>query len=157
MKNFSLRSSFHCLTLVAVAISMMACEQKAGAFDWWKNKLMASSSATSLSHASAASQRLGMSRGDDDSQDRVAGSEPSTSEVMVGKLSDAVISMSIHGALLADPHLSSLKIGVDARHGLVLLTGTAPDAVSRDHASVLASRVDGVVAVDNRIALAAPP
>jgi hyperosmotically inducible protein len=65
------------------------------------------------------------------------------------KLSDAAITTSINAELARDPALSALKINVDTSAGRVALHGTAPDASSRDRATVLAKGVDGVVAVDN--------
>lgn len=65
------------------------------------------------------------------------------------KLSDAAITTSINAELARDPALSALKIDVDTSAGRVALHGTAPDVSSRDRATVLAKRVDGVVGVDN--------
>jgi hyperosmotically inducible protein len=65
------------------------------------------------------------------------------------KLSDAAITTSINAELARDPALSALKIDVDTSAGRVALHGTAPDASSRDRATVLAKGVDGVVGVDN--------
>ncbi len=64
---------------------------------------------------------------------------------------DAMITTKINAALAADDQLKAIKIDVDTRDGRVVLSGTAPDADSRDRATTLARAVDGVVAVDNRL------
>lgn len=67
------------------------------------------------------------------------------------KVKDAAITAAVNAQLAADPELSSLRVDVDTVDGKVMLRGKAPDAKSREHASSLAARVDGVVAVDNRL------
>jgi hyperosmotically inducible periplasmic protein len=66
---------------------------------------------------------------------------------------DATITTKINAALAADDKLSALKINVDTANGRVTLSGTAPDAASRDRATTLASAVEGVMSVDNRLAV----
>ena len=66
-------------------------------------------------------------------------------------VTDATITTKINAALVADGQLKSLKIDVDTKDGKVVLTGTAPDAGSRDRATAMAKAVDGVVDVDNRL------
>ncbi|MES2887777.1 MAG: BON domain-containing protein [Pseudomonadota bacterium] len=140
MKNSSFPAVGQHILLAAVALAVMACDQQTLSLEGTAKPLTAGAS------AQARIQQAGVMP--------TSEAVMAVADVAVGKLSDAVIAMNIHGALLADPRLSSLQIGVDAHQGLVLLTGTAPDPVSRAHASVLASRVEGVVAVDNQIALA---
>lgn len=67
------------------------------------------------------------------------------------KMKDAAITTSINAELTRDKSLSALKINVDTTAGRVLLKGTAPDASSRDRATQLAQRVEGVVGVDNQL------
>ena len=67
------------------------------------------------------------------------------------KISDATITTSINAELARDPALSALKIDVDTSAGRVVLRGSAPNASSRDRATVLAQRVDGVIGVDNML------
>jgi len=67
------------------------------------------------------------------------------------KVKDAAITTSINAELARDASLSALKIDVDTNAGRVLLKGTAPDAPSRDRATLLAQKVDGVVSVDNQL------
>ncbi len=67
--------------------------------------------------------------------------------------SDMAITAKVNAALAADDKLSALKIDVDTEAGRVALNGTAPDADSRERATVLAAAVQGVVAVDNRLVI----
>jgi osmotically-inducible protein OsmY len=66
---------------------------------------------------------------------------------------DATITTKINAALVADDQLKALKIDVDTKDGKVVMTGSAPDDASRDRATTLAKAVDGVVDVDNRLAV----
>jgi hyperosmotically inducible periplasmic protein len=68
---------------------------------------------------------------------------------------DATITTRINVVLVADDQLKALKINVDTKDGKVVLTGTAPDAGSRDRATGLVKAVDGVVDVDNRLTVQA--
>ncbi len=67
------------------------------------------------------------------------------------KVRDAAITTSINAELARDASLSALKIDVDTSNGRVALRGTAPDAKSRERATLLAQRVDGVRSVDNEL------
>ena len=67
------------------------------------------------------------------------------------KMKDAAITTSINAELTRDKSLSALKINVDTTGGRVLLKGTAPDASSRDRATQLAQRVEGVVGVEKQL------
>ena len=74
-------------------------------------------------------------------------------DAMKGGVMDATITTKINAALAADDKLSATKIDVDTAAGRVTLNGTAPDAASRDRATTLASAVEGVMSVDNRLAV----
>lgn len=67
------------------------------------------------------------------------------------KAKDAAITTAINAELTKDSQLSALRINVDTVEGRVALRGTAPDSVSRDRATQLASSVEGVKAVDNQL------
>jgi hyperosmotically inducible periplasmic protein len=67
------------------------------------------------------------------------------------KVKDAAITTSVNAELARDATLSALKIDVDTSAGRVSLRGTAPDAPSRERATQLAQRVEGVVSVDNQL------
>lgn len=66
---------------------------------------------------------------------------------------DIAITTKINAALAADDKLSAIRIDVDTKAGKVMLSGTAPDAASRDRATTLAAAVEGVSSVDNRLTL----
>lgn len=66
---------------------------------------------------------------------------------------DAAITTKVNAALAADEQLKALQIDVDTKAGHVTMTGPAPDEASRERATVLARAVDGVVAVENRLAV----
>jgi osmotically-inducible protein OsmY len=71
------------------------------------------------------------------------------------KVKDAAITTAVNAQLAADSSLSALNIDVDTSNGNVILRGSAPDATSKDHASELAKRIDGVNSVDNQLIVAA--
>lgn len=71
-------------------------------------------------------------------------------------LDDSAISLKVKTALAADPALSAARIDVTTSGGIVRLEGPAPDAVSKERATVLASAPRGVKGVDNRLALPQP-
>ncbi len=71
------------------------------------------------------------------------------------KVKDAAITTAVNAQLAADSSLSALNIDVDTSNGNVILRGSAPDATSKDHATELAKRIDGVSTVDNQLVVAA--
>ena len=75
-------------------------------------------------------------------------------ETVGAYVDDTAITTKVNAALAADDQLSALKIDVDTEAGNVELTGTAPDAASRERATTLAAAVDGVVTVENRLTVA---
>ncbi|MCV0439116.1 MAG: BON domain-containing protein [Hydrogenophaga sp.] len=74
-----------------------------------------------------------------------------TGERMASGAADMAITAKVNAALAGDAQLSALKIDVDTSNGMVELKGTAPDAASRDRATMLASAVEGVQRVENRL------
>jgi hyperosmotically inducible protein len=74
-----------------------------------------------------------------------------TTAAVVNKAKDAVITTSVNTELTKDPQLSALRIDVDTVDGKVALRGTAPDEASRERATTLAARVDGVKSVNNEL------
>ena len=69
------------------------------------------------------------------------------------KMKDASITTAVNAELARDAELSALRINVDTASGKVVLRGTAPNDVSRERATTLASRVDGVLSVDNQLSV----
>ncbi|MFG6488874.1 BON domain-containing protein [Roseateles sp. BYS78W] len=68
---------------------------------------------------------------------------------------DSGITLKVRSALAADSTLAAVPIVVSTDHGVVRLEGQAPDAPTRERATVVASSATGVKAVDNRLTL--PP
>lgn len=69
------------------------------------------------------------------------------------KMKDASITTAVNAELARDAELSALRIDVDTADGRVVLRGTAPNDTSRQRATTLAARVDGVVSVDNQLSV----
>lgn len=87
-------------------------------------------------------------------QDMKAAGNEAADKIATGA-ADMAITTKVNAALAGDSQLSALKIDVDTSNGHVELKGTAPDAASRDRATVLAAAVEGVVKVDNRLTVEA--
>ena len=86
----------------------------------------------------------------------VTQAERKTDEVtsaVASKAKDAVITTTVNTELAKDPQLSALRIDVDTVDGRVALRGTAPDVASRERATALAARVDGVKSVQNELTI----
>jgi hyperosmotically inducible protein len=74
-------------------------------------------------------------------------------EAIADKTKDAVITTTINAELAKDTQLSALRVDVDTADGRVILRGTAPDTASRERATELAQRVEGVKSVDNQLSV----
>jgi len=68
-------------------------------------------------------------------------------------IGDAAITTKVKAAILAEPGLSSLQISVDTTQGEVILSGAVNSQQDIDRAKEVASAVDGVTKVDNRLTL----
>ena len=64
--------------------------------------------------------------------------------------------MKVRSALAADTTLAAVPIAVSTDHGVVKLEGQAPDAQTRERATVVAAGTTGVKGVDNRLTLRPP-
>lgn len=64
---------------------------------------------------------------------------------------DALITAKVKTALIKEPGLSAMKIDVDTANGIVTLKGTVDSIDKSSRARELASTVDGVSSVDNRL------
>ena len=74
-------------------------------------------------------------------------------DAIADKTKDATITTTINAEMAKDSRLSALRVDVDTVNGNVTLRGTAPDTASRDRATVMAQRVQGVKAVDNQLSI----
>ena len=68
---------------------------------------------------------------------------------------DLAITAKANAELARDSQLSALRINVDTQDGRVVLTGTAPTAAAREHATKLVGVLEGVKSVDNRLEIKA--
>lgn len=69
------------------------------------------------------------------------------------KIDDAAINVSVNAKIATDNELSAIKVNVDVKNGRVLLKGTAPNSEAKIRATELAKQVNGVVSVDNQLAV----
>jgi osmotically-inducible protein OsmY len=70
-------------------------------------------------------------------------------------MEDTKITAAVKAGILAEPGLKVLMIDVDTKDGQVTLTGSADSAASVERAKQIASNVQGVKSVDNRLAVSA--
>lgn len=70
-----------------------------------------------------------------------------------GALDDALVTAKIRAALLADPAMSGSDVSVNVEHGVVVFAGTVKSYEQAAIASAYAQRQDGVMRVDNQLAL----
>ncbi len=104
------------------------------------------------STVSGAEQKAAEIKSDMKQESREAQQGMSRAADAVGdKMKDAAITTSVNAELARDAELSALRINVDTVSGRVLLQGTAPNTMARERATTLASKVDGVKSVDNKL------
>lgn len=68
-------------------------------------------------------------------------------------LGDAAITAKVKSALIAEPGLNALSIDVDTENGIVSLFGSADTRANRERATQLASAVEGVKSVQNKLVI----
>lgn len=73
----------------------------------------------------------------------------------VDKVDDAAITTKVKAAIAADKDLSAIRIDVDTQNGVVTLSGPAPTASAKEHASEIARNVKGVSSVNNQLTIKA--
>jgi osmotically-inducible protein OsmY len=73
------------------------------------------------------------------------------------KATDAALFRSVQRRLLDDQELDEVAIAVQVTQGVVVLRGSVPDEKVRARAEETARATPGVVALENRIELEAPP
>lgn len=66
---------------------------------------------------------------------------------------DATIVAKVKSSLLSSSEVEGLDVNVDARNGVVTLSGTADTMAERSSAERLAKSADGVKSVDNKIVI----
>lgn len=83
-----------------------------------------------------------------------AGSAISEKTAQAGDtLQDAAITAKVKSALVAEPGLNALSIDVDTENGVVSLFGSADTQANRERATQLASAVEGVKSVQNKLVI----
>lgn len=66
---------------------------------------------------------------------------------------DATITTKVKSAVLAEPGLKTLQIGVDTKDGVVTLSGTVDTPVLKERAMQIAQQVDGVRSVVDNLSI----
>lgn len=131
------------LSTTAAALALAACGQKNE--ETTVGQKVDSAIATTQTAATEAKQEMGQA------VDQVKQSTAELAASAEVSATDMAITSKVNAALAADDQLKALQINVDTRAGHVTMSGPAPDASSRERATVLAKAVDGVVSVDNRL------
>ena len=67
--------------------------------------------------------------------------------------SDLALASRITSAILSDPGMAGADVSVNSEHGVVSLTGNVKSQEQAAIASALAQREDGVMRIDNHLAL----
>ena len=80
----------------------------------------------------------------DRAADKVASKTNEAVEKTAVVLDDATITAKVKAAILAEPGLRSLEIGVDTKDAVVTLTGTVASAPLKDRAEQVVANVEGV-------------
>jgi len=79
--------------------------------------------------------------------------QPVTTANAADAINDSVISAKVKAAILSDPGMTGADVSVNTEHGVVNLTGTIKSHEQAAIASSYAQRQDGVMRVDNELAL----
>jgi hyperosmotically inducible periplasmic protein len=74
-------------------------------------------------------------------------------ETVGQKVDDAALVAKIKAELLKSPDVSGLAVNVDAKNGVVTLSGSAKTEAERTKAADIAKRADGAAKVDNKIVI----
>ena len=68
-------------------------------------------------------------------------------------IDDTAITAAVKAGILAEPGLKVLKIDVDTKDGAVMLTGSVDSPENLERATQIATAIQGVKSVDNRLAV----
>jgi osmotically-inducible protein OsmY len=86
-------------------------------------------------------------------------SSAAASEALAGvgeAVEDTAITAEVKAALLSDPDVKSVHIDVDTKAGVITLSGTVPNSMSRSRADRIARDTHGVRSVDNQLIVRTP-
>jgi hyperosmotically inducible periplasmic protein len=139
----TLKTSASTLCAIAAALALGACQRNDD------GRTVGQQTDTAVANAE---QKAGEIKQDMKQESSEAKTEIGQAVEKAGdKMKDATITTAVNAELARDSELSALRIDVDTAEGRVVLRGTAPNDASRQRATSLASRVDGVVSVDNQL------
>jgi osmotically-inducible protein OsmY len=94
-----------------------------------------------------------VARAQDADRDRPAAKAQDTAEKSDNKVEDAWILTKVKSKFIGEDALKDSNINVDVLHGVVELKGTVASAAGRARAVAIAKDTDGVVRVDDRLAI----
>ena len=94
-----------------------------------------------------------VARAQDADRDRPAAKAQDTAEKSDNKVEDAWILTKVKSKFIGEDALKDSNINVDVLHGVVVLKGTVASAAGRARAVAIAKDTDGVVRVDDRLAI----
>ncbi len=134
------------LTIIAATVALSACDRAGDSTTAGQkvDRAVASTERTA-DHAKA------------DMKDAAADAKQATNSAgtaVADTARDIGITAKVNAELAKDSSLSAIKIDVDTKGGNVSLSGTAPNEEARKRAESLATGIEGVVAVDNRLVVA---
>jgi len=89
----------------------------------------------------------------DRTADKVASSTERAATKTGAAVEDTTITTKVKSAVLAEPGLKTLQIGVDTKDGIVTLSGTVDTPVLKDRAMQIAQQVDGVKSVVDNLSV----
>jgi hyperosmotically inducible protein len=101
--------------------------------------------------ASAVVTGLAMSPAMADDADKARAETAQADRSMGQAVDDAAIVAKVKSGLLSSSDVEGLDVNVDARNGVVTLSGTADSVAERSSAERIAKAADGVKSVDNKI------
>jgi hyperosmotically inducible protein len=85
---------------------------------------------------------------------RSAGNAVGTAAANTGQaITDTAITTQVKAAIMAEPGLKVMQIGVDTNQGVVTLTGTVKSQRDSDRATAVARGVNGVKSVNNQLTI----
>jgi hyperosmotically inducible protein len=85
--------------------------------------------------------------------DKVASATERAATKTGAAVEDTAITTKVKSAVLAEPGLKTLQIGVDTKDGVVTLSGTVDTPVLKERAMQVAQQVDGVKSVVDNLAI----
>lgn len=110
--------------------------------------------AATLASAVAASLAMTPAMADDADTATPVRAEGGQSDRSMGEaVDDAAIVAKVKSGLLSSSEVEGLDVNVDARNGVVTLSGTADTMAERSSAERIAKSADGVKSVDNKIVI----